>query len=110
MQMSSVHGFTQTSQISNLVPSGYDEERQRQFEANERRKRRNRIAQRNFRLYVYGIAIQSLRTLTISKEEKGQRACAARGFDLYKYPTKAAWTTRHVRRDSRRPSRRGPSR
>ena len=65
MQMCSDHEFTQTSQISNLVPFDYDEEWQRQLEANERRKAKNRIAQRNFRVFVYVIEIPSLRMLTI---------------------------------------------
>jgi len=105
MQMCSDHKFTQTSQISNLVPFGYDEEGQRQFEANERRKAQNGIAQRNFRVFVYTIEIQSLRVLTNSREEKGQSACAASWFRLYRCLTKTAWTSRLVRRDSRRPSR-----
>ncbi len=96
---------TQTSQISNLVPLGYDEEGQRQFEANERRKKQNRIAQRNCRVFVCVIAIQSLCILTILREEKGQSARAASWFGLYKCPTKAAWTSQHIRRNSKRPSR-----
>ncbi len=90
MQMCSDHEFTQTSQISNLVPFDYDEEWQRQLEANERRKAKNRIAQRNFRVFVYVIEIPSLRMLTISREEKGQSACAESWFGLYKCPAKAA--------------------
>ncbi len=85
--MSSDQWFTQTSQISNLVPFDYDEEGQSQFEANERRKAQNRIAQRNFRVFIYVIEIQSLRILTISREEKGQSTCAASWFGLYKCPT-----------------------
>jgi len=82
MQMCSDHEFTQTSQISNLVPFDYDEEWQRQLEANERRKAKNRIAQRNFRVFVYVIEIPSLRMLTISREEKGESACAGSRFGL----------------------------
>ncbi len=84
--MSSDQWFTQTSQISNFVPFDYDGEGQRQFEANERRKAQNRIAQRNFRVFVYIIEIQNLRMLTISREEKGQSACAASWFGLCKCP------------------------
>ncbi len=70
MQLYSDLGTNQTSGTINLVPFDHDDEHQRQFEASERRKKQNRIAQRNYRKFVHVIVIQSSCTLTILKGKK----------------------------------------
>lgn len=70
--------FTETIK---LAPFDHNDQQQRQFEVNERRKRQNRIAQRNFRGSIHIIVIQCLCILTISREKKykelGQQATSA---------------------------------
>ena len=62
-------GSSRLPNINNLVPFDLDDEQQRQFEVNERRKRQNRIAQQNFRRFPHGIEIN----LVHSDHLKGKR-------------------------------------